>query len=394
MKAKSPIKARRSSRVSKAESEDTTETTETPTASGSSMDQEAIARGGVATPFPWKLHEMLEDAAKENNESIVSWCPHGRSFIVHKPKIFVEKVMPTYFNQSKFASFQRQLNLYGFHRITTGKDKGAYYHSCFVRGQVGLCKGMVRQKIKGTKVRRTLAPGEEPDFYKMASNESFEEHHHDAAPVKEEPAGEEEEVEPQVPEEARKHVLASKERAHKIRQQERLNAVRDALKQTEMICREDDEDDVEFDDALPTVSYKDIPSVSPLESEVDTDDDSSIFSAERLKKVAPMPPLLATPSAFSNDFEPLAATFNVMSEEELKGGDVLFFEGKPFRYLEHLDTLPPPPPPCPVMAAPSCVQQKPTNYASFPPRDTLQSLMRVDPQALMGAAAFNFRQMP
>ena len=53
----------------------------------SSAEQEAIARGGVATPFPWKLHEMLEDATKEGNEHIVSWQPHGYSFIVHKPKV-------------------------------------------------------------------------------------------------------------------------------------------------------------------------------------------------------------------------------------------------------------------------------------------------------------------
>lgn len=71
-------------------------------------ENEAIARGGVATPFPWKLHEMLEDASKEGNDWIVSWQTHGRSFIVHKPKVFVEKIMPTYFNQSKFASFQRK----------------------------------------------------------------------------------------------------------------------------------------------------------------------------------------------------------------------------------------------------------------------------------------------
>lgn len=62
------------------------------------------------------------------------------------------------------ASFQRQLNLYGFQRLLTGSDKGAYYHSCFVRGQPRLCKGMIRQKVKGTKVRRQAAPDEEPNF--------------------------------------------------------------------------------------------------------------------------------------------------------------------------------------------------------------------------------------
>jgi hypothetical protein len=65
-----------------------------------------ISRGGVATPFPWKLHECLEDSHKEGHEWIVNWQPHGRAFHVHKPKIFVEKIMPTYFNQSKVSPWE------------------------------------------------------------------------------------------------------------------------------------------------------------------------------------------------------------------------------------------------------------------------------------------------
>ena len=101
------------------------------------------------------------------DKSIVSWQPHGRAFTVHKTKEFVTLIMPQFFNQTKYASFQRQLNLYGFSRLTHGPDKGAYYHSCFIRGERSLCRRMIRQKIKGTKVRKTLAPEEEPNFYKM-----------------------------------------------------------------------------------------------------------------------------------------------------------------------------------------------------------------------------------
>jgi hypothetical protein len=70
-----------------------------------------------------------------------------------------------FFSQSKYASFQRQLNLYGFKRLTSGTDKGAYFHYLFIRGKCPLVRGMVRRKIKGTKVRRIMAPSEEPDFY-------------------------------------------------------------------------------------------------------------------------------------------------------------------------------------------------------------------------------------
>jgi hypothetical protein len=55
---------------------------------------------------------------------ISSFVVCNYSFVVHKRKTFVECVMPVYFRMSKFVSFQRQLNLYGFNRITKGQDKG------------------------------------------------------------------------------------------------------------------------------------------------------------------------------------------------------------------------------------------------------------------------------
>ena len=87
------------------------------------------ARGGVQHPFPAKLHQELEEMEKNGNENIMGWMPHGRSFMVKGPKEFVKDYMPTYFNQHKLASFQRQLNLYGFKRLTgEGPDRGSYYH--------------------------------------------------------------------------------------------------------------------------------------------------------------------------------------------------------------------------------------------------------------------------
>ena len=76
-------------------------------------------RGGVYDPFPMKVHRMLNQSKEDGNESIVSWLPHGRAFKIHKPKAFADIVMPRFFNQSKYTSFQRQLNLYGkFKRLT------------------------------------------------------------------------------------------------------------------------------------------------------------------------------------------------------------------------------------------------------------------------------------
>jgi hypothetical protein len=70
-------------------------------------------RGGVYDPFPIKLHRMLDEVSSAGFESVVSWLEHGRAFRIHQPKVFAATIMCRFFNQSKYTSFQRQLNLYG-----------------------------------------------------------------------------------------------------------------------------------------------------------------------------------------------------------------------------------------------------------------------------------------
>lgn len=124
-------------------------------------------RGGVSISFPQKLHSVLDQVERDGLAHVVAWQPHGRCFVIHKPKEFTEHIMPHYFRQSKLTSFQRQLNLYGFNRITRGNDAGGYYHELFLRGKDFLCKRMMRTKVKGTKFKAASSPDEEPDFYKM-----------------------------------------------------------------------------------------------------------------------------------------------------------------------------------------------------------------------------------
>mmetsp|Transcript_6568 Transcript_6568/g.9816 ORF Transcript_6568/g.9816 Transcript_6568/m.9816 type:complete len:341 (-) Transcript_6568:232-1254(-) len=127
--------------------------------------------GGVAIPFPIKLHNMLEhiELIEPELSHIISWQPHGRCFIVHKPRLFSEdpQGLARFFKQKKYASFQRQLNLYGFNRITKGPDRGSYYHERFLRGKSFLCQGIKRTKVKGTGTRMPSNPDAEPDFYQM-----------------------------------------------------------------------------------------------------------------------------------------------------------------------------------------------------------------------------------
>lgn len=63
--------------------------------------------------FPEKLHHLLASMDEEGLEHIIAWQPHGRCFVIHEKKTFVEDIMPRFFMQTKLTSFQRQLNLYG-----------------------------------------------------------------------------------------------------------------------------------------------------------------------------------------------------------------------------------------------------------------------------------------
>ncbi len=104
----------------------------------------------TGTPaFPWILHDMLGAATGEGFENIVSWQPCGLAFKVHDTRIFTESIMPRHlFNQTQYKSFQRQLNIYGFRRLTSGSKKGAYTHELLIRGKPEVCRFMVRTKIK------------------------------------------------------------------------------------------------------------------------------------------------------------------------------------------------------------------------------------------------------
>lgn len=251
----------------------------------------SIAKGGVTTPFPWKLHDMLDDMDRQGTHSVVTWQPHGRAFMVHKPKDFVDKIMKHYFNQTKYASFQRQLNLYGFSRLSHGKDKGAYYHMCFVRGERGLCRSMIRQKIKGTKVRRTLAPEEEPNFYlpqwgktKIVEMTGVSLH---PTPVKSTTASSK--PKPRTPSSQTKAAKNTKKSSPAVNNS-LVSMIREA----------------------PTQAGKTLLPPPPV-----------------IKQLQPSGPI-------SSEVEPQPPSY-----DPARGGDLLFFEGRPFRYLEHIEQIPP-----------------------------------------------------
>lgn len=157
---------------------------------------------GRSNTFPVILHQMLsfvdrnpinhviEDVGVVNPSSMVRWDHHGRSFTILDKNMMVNFLFPMFFPyQTEFQSLQRQLNLYGFMRLTkhlfiadderkppstTTKAKQnspspRYYHSMFLRTRPELCSYMSRSR-KSTKSNiRTmhhhfLDPTSEPKF--------------------------------------------------------------------------------------------------------------------------------------------------------------------------------------------------------------------------------------
>ena len=59
-----------------------------------SEDDHQRRRGGVSIAFPIKLHAVLDQVEADGLAHVISWQPHGRCFLIHDPKEFVDHVMP------------------------------------------------------------------------------------------------------------------------------------------------------------------------------------------------------------------------------------------------------------------------------------------------------------
>jgi len=267
------------------------------------------------------------------------------------------------------------LNLYGFNRLTAGTDKGAYYHEFFIRGQRSLCRGMVRHKIKGTKVRRTLSPEEEPNFYTMTNipipEAQHQDHHADDA-SRDSPS-----PPPLQLEVARTRGKNMAGKARAMRANLQRQQLSDVLQQTRKSLCDFGDSMNEMEEYLPqrrlSNALSDVPSVSPVESEESDSEDSSSYQFQQqpsYQQEQPHEQQGYQQSKLDSSGETDAGF--------MQGGDLLFFEGKPFHYMEHLDSVP---------SVPKTDPAKPNPMQSLYPRqrDTLHSLMRCDPKALIGS---------
>jgi hypothetical protein len=92
------------------------------------------------TAFLAKLWALVNDTTCDD---LIAWDPSGGSFHVYDQSRFAREILPRYFKHNNFASFIRQLNMYGFRKMSTIEhgslksegDDIEFAHPSFIRGQ-------------------------------------------------------------------------------------------------------------------------------------------------------------------------------------------------------------------------------------------------------------------
>ena len=106
-----------------------------------SMANEESQSPGKQPSFPERLMSILSN---ESLSDIITWLPNGKRWRVIDTVRFEREVIPNYFGKanSKYSSFKRRLNRWEFLRVSSGIEKGAYYHPLFRRDDKTMCVHM------------------------------------------------------------------------------------------------------------------------------------------------------------------------------------------------------------------------------------------------------------
>ncbi|OQR90761.1 hypothetical protein ACHHYP_05271 [Achlya hypogyna] len=92
--------------------------------------------------FLRQLYRILTD----EDASIITWAPDGASIKLYNIRRLEAEVLPKYFKHNKLASFQRQLNYFGFRKWTkTQSSVCTFSHPQFTREAVTPSMPMFRE---------------------------------------------------------------------------------------------------------------------------------------------------------------------------------------------------------------------------------------------------------
>ncbi|KAG5313064.1 HSF protein, partial [Pseudoatta argentina] len=123
--------------------------------------------GANVPAFLAKLWKMVEDPDTNN---LISWSPGGNTFLIKNQSIFTSKLLPHYYKHNNMASFIRQLNMYGFHKIASvelgglkcDKDEIEFAHQYFCKGSPHLVEN-IKRKVTANKNQDLLHSSFKPE---------------------------------------------------------------------------------------------------------------------------------------------------------------------------------------------------------------------------------------
>ncbi|EKV15978.1 Flocculation suppression protein [Penicillium digitatum PHI26] len=117
----------------------------------------------VQTAFIHKLYNMLEDPSIQH---LISWSGTNDSFVMSPTSEF-SKVLASYFKHTNISSFVRQLNMYGFHKVSdvfhTGSPDSALWefkhgNGNFKRGDLAGLREIKRRASRHALIHRDSFP--------------------------------------------------------------------------------------------------------------------------------------------------------------------------------------------------------------------------------------------
>lgn len=105
-----------------------------------------------SNPVPAFLTKLWALVENPTCDDLICWDESGKSFHVFDQGKFAKEILPLYFKHSNIASFIRQLNMYGFRKVTnieqglkTEKDDLEFQHPYFQKDQEQLLEHIKRK---------------------------------------------------------------------------------------------------------------------------------------------------------------------------------------------------------------------------------------------------------